>query len=593
MFVDDFISIYKTVDLINWEDITYGLFDPFLNDYEYVFCHNGYVFIKTATSLYRLAPGETEWLFLSPDFSTHPPTPELPYFTCLASAGDILFGGLYGWGVYASLDNGSSWTAFNLGLNDYQVRTLKVINDTLYAGVDGGLWARPVSEFVVYAYSGIVYNDKNANGIQEQGENGLANILVEKKNENKIISSNTDGFFQVFGESTSTDTIQAVTPLYGAISTAPHVVTDPVDSLKIGVHFIPGIYDASVVITNSILFRPGFESSIIITYKNNGTETTDLDIQFIMPDQLEYISASLDPTIFFDTLSWHIQGVEPKASGNIYIDIKTKASVPIGSLINLYAFIEIQENSDADPLDNEDHVAVAVVGSIDPNDKTVSPSGYITPIMIADTQRLEYTIRFQNTGNYPASFVRIQDTLSSHLDLSTLEILSASHSYTWQLLPHNVLDVYFENINLPDSTADERSSHGFVKFAINAKTNLSLADQIENKAYIYFDFNQPVVTNTVGSTVGFGTGTKNLAKGLSISASPVPTKDFVTISFGNIDVSGDVKLSLYDSKGVFVKSQTSFDIDNIRIDMRDLPSGIYLLQTKIGDRQGTISIVKN
>ena len=593
VFVDDFISIYKTVDLVNWEDITYDLFDPFLNDYEYVFCHNGYVYIKTTLSLYRLAPGETEWVVLSPDFSGHPSTSQLPYFSCLASAGDILFAGLYGWGVYASLDNGNSWTAFNLGLSDYQVRTLKVLNDTLYAGVDGGLWSRPVSEFVVYEYSGIVYNDINANGIQDQGENGLTNILVEKKNENKIFSSDTDGLFRVYGESTSTDTIQAVAPLYGSISTAPHVVSDPVDSLKIGVHFIPGIYDASVVITNSVLFRPGFESSIVLTYKNKGTETTDLDVQFILPDQLEYISASLDPTIFLDTLSWHIQGVEPGASGNIYIDIKTKASVPIGSLVYLDAFIEITENSDADPLDNEDHLAVAVVGSIDPNDKTVSPSGYITPMMIADTQRLEYTIRFQNTGNYPASFVRIQDTLSSHLDLTTLEILSASHSYTWQLLPHNVLDVYFENINLPDSTADERSSHGFVKFAINAKTNLQLADHIENKAYIYFDFNQPVVTNTVENNVGFGTGIKDPSKRLSLSASPVPTKDYVTISIDNQGISGEAIVTLYDSKGVFVKSQTSVNTDIIRMDMRDLPAGVYLLQTKIGEKQGTISIMKN
>ena len=148
VFVDDFLGIYKTVDLVNWVDITYDLFDPFLNDFEYVFCHNGYVYIKTTISLYRLAPGETEWLVLSPDFSGHPPASQLPYFSCLASSGDILFAGLYGWGVYASLDNGNSWTPFNLGLSDYQVRTLKVLNDTLYAGVDGGLWARPVSEFV-------------------------------------------------------------------------------------------------------------------------------------------------------------------------------------------------------------------------------------------------------------------------------------------------------------------------------------------------------------------------------------------------------------------------------------------------------------
>ena len=213
--------------------------------------------------------------------------------------------------------------------------------------------------------------------------------------------------------------------------------------------------------------------------------------------------------------------------------------------------------------------------------------------MIADTQRLEYTIRFQNTGNFPATFVRIQDTLSSNLDLTSLEILAASHDYTWKLLPGNVLDFYFENINLPDSTNDERGSHGFVKFAINAKPTLALNDQIENRAYIYFDFNAPVVTNTVGSTVGFETSIKEPRKSLLMYASPNPTKDIIQVTFGDASIAGEVILSLFNSTGALVKTQTSDVSGKINIDIQEMPSGLYLLQARTSEGTGLVKVVKN
>ncbi|HSF89652.1 MAG TPA: T9SS type A sorting domain-containing protein, partial [Saprospiraceae bacterium] len=326
---------------------------------------------------------------------------------------------------------------------------------------------------------------------------------------------------------------------------------------------------------------------------NNGTAATDLDIKLALPIELDYLSSSPEATFVADTLTWLIQDVPAFASGNITIEVKTDVSVPIGTPIILYAFTDVTNDGDANQQDNEAYLSVEVVGSYDPNDKAVFPSGYISPAMIADTQRLEYTIRFQNTGNFPASFVRIQDTLSANLDLTSLDILAASHPYTWKLLPKNVLDVYFHDINLPDSTNDERGSHGFVKFAINAKPTLQLADQIENKAYIYFDFNVPVITNTVGSTVGFETGIKEPGKKLFLTASPIPTKDYIMVTIRNGATDGEVVLSLYDTKGALVKTKTSVSPDNIQMDIQDLPSGVYYLHARVGRDQGIIRILKN
>ena len=56
----------------------------------------------------------------------------------------------------------------------------------------------------------------------------------------------------------------------------------------------------------------------------------------------------------------------------------------------------------------------------DPNEKEVDDVT-LTPGELAAGKYLEYTIHFQNTGNAPASFIRVIDTLSANLDASTFE----------------------------------------------------------------------------------------------------------------------------------------------------------------------------
>lgn len=140
--------------------------------------------------------------------------------------------------------------------------------------------------------------------------------------------------------------------------------------------------------------------------------------------------------------------------------------------------------------------------SFDPNDKMAIPTGYENTHLIEKGQRLEYMIRFQNTGNDTAFKIVIVDTLSQNLDLSTLEIIGASHPFTWDLLRHNILRFNFFPIKLVDSTSNEPVSHGYVKYAIKTKEQLALGSTIENTAYIYFDFNPAIVTNQTLHTIG-------------------------------------------------------------------------------------------
>jgi hypothetical protein len=73
----------------------------------------------------------------------------------------------------------------------------------------------------------------------------------------------------------------------------------------------------------------------------------------------------------------------------------------------------------------------------------------------------------------------------------------SSHPYCWELTGNGVLIIEFPGIVLPDSNINETRSHGFVSFRIRPKSSILPLQFIENTAAIYFDFNAPVITNTV------------------------------------------------------------------------------------------------
>ncbi len=147
-----------------------------------------------------------------------------------------------------------------------------------------------------------------------------------------------------------------------------------------------------------------------------------------------------------------------------------------------------------------------IKASYDPNDKTVYPEGAGANNDVKRGTPLIYRIRFQNTGNDTAFKVVVRDSLPNNLDIATLRIGAASHSYTYKITgkANAVLEVTFDNILLPDSTTDELGSHGFFYFNIQHKKGLPINTEIKNEAGIYFDFNAPVITNTAKITLNDG-----------------------------------------------------------------------------------------
>jgi uncharacterized repeat protein (TIGR01451 family) len=132
-----------------------------------------------------------------------------------------------------------------------------------------------------------------------------------------------------------------------------------------------------------------------------------------------------------------------------------------------------------------------VVNSYDPNMKEVYPVN----VLPGYDDWFTYTIHFQNTGNAPAFNIRLRDTLDANLDINTFEIRGYSHPAIVSINGNN-LTVRFNNIMLPDSTTDYHGSMGYFQYRIKPLPNLLNGSQIENTAYIYFDYNAPIITNT-------------------------------------------------------------------------------------------------
>ncbi len=185
--------------------------------------------------------------------------------------------------------------------------------------------------------------------------------------------------------------------------------------------------------------------------------------------------------------------------GNPYHEYVQKVVELCGPTPHSLGFVNSSPTSDLSTA--RDKFCSELLGSFDPNDKTAFPAGVADQRFVKPDQEIEYRIRFQNTGNDTAFWVQLVDTIDvAQLDISSIETRVASHDYSFQM-DGNVVKWTFANILLPDSTTNESESHGYVEFKIKQNENNPDGATIENFADIYFDYNEPVRTNTEVNTV--------------------------------------------------------------------------------------------
>ncbi|TVR76436.1 MAG: T9SS C-terminal target domain-containing protein [Chitinophagaceae bacterium] len=221
-------------------------------------------------------------------------------------------------------------------------------------------------------------------------------------------------------------------------------------------------------------------------------------------------------------------------------------------------------------------------GAYDPNDKQAQPIGYGPQHFIENNIPLNYHIRFQNTGTDTAINVFIVDSISPYLSIEDIQFGTSSHPYTWELKAGGALVFYFDNIMLPDSNVNEPASHGFVKFQIKQKAGNPDGTVINNRADIYFDFNEPILTNTVFHTIGHDFVTiellsidQNLKEEAIIRIYPNPFSGQTQLSLEGIEFE-ELHLEIFDINGRLLFMQNTVNENVMTINAQGFSPGLYL-----------------
>jgi uncharacterized repeat protein (TIGR01451 family) len=318
---------------------------------------------------------------------------------------------------------------------------------------------------------------------------------------------------------------------------------------------------------------------------------------------MSWFNLSCDTSLYFGTVTIQVNGpvtyvapafnaLVPQVNGNTYTYTISDFSTIIPSSFGLQfltdttaqsgnqicVHVEISPNPlDADTTNNVYDFCYQVVNSYDPNMKEVYPVN----VLPGYDDWFTYTIHFQNTGNAPAFNIRLRDTLDTQLDVNTFEMLGYSHPAVVSL-NGNILTVRFNNIMLPDSTTDYDGSMGYFQYRIKPLPNLPNGSQIENTAYIYFDYNAPIITNTTQNNFDITVGQFTLSGNENpIVLFPNPSSGiFYFKESSNIHA---VEVFNLLGEKVFVQGAVN------QINLQNQPKGIYLVRV---NSSHTLRVVK-
>ena len=328
--------------------------------------------------------------------------------------------------------------------------------------------------------------------------------------------------------------------------------------------------------------RPFFMNPYVT---NTGCDTVSGTMTVVLDHRVIYNAGlSMHPadTVHGDTLIWNYNSLTNLSGGaywnsfisDIYLSCDT--TVVVGDTLCFMGYANIP-TGDIDPLNNSFAFCMPVVYSYDPNMKSVmpqgaGPQGIIHYPSLGDT--LTYTLHFQNTGTATAYNISIIDTLNSHLNAASLRILGTSATMTPKWLAPGIVEFDFNNIYLPDSSANPAGSQGQVSFKVAVNAGLAHGTQITNTGYIYFDSNPAVVTNTTLNTIDTAVTeyTLNVRAAYGIHVFPNPAADHIMV-----ENFADGVLSVLDLNGSVILGQESTG-STTTIDVSRLPAGVYILK---------------
>ncbi|HCS20283.1 MAG TPA: hypothetical protein DIW47_06925 [Bacteroidetes bacterium] len=331
--------------------------------------------------------------------------------------------------------------------------------------------------------------------------------------------------------------------------------------------------------------RQGFEENYVLQIYNEGFRPQVCPVYVSFPEQIQFTGADIMP---FDSLGNGVYIWKVAIAPFQKTEVNLKGSVDL--LTPAYTKVRMEAWSEPACLryDNRDSLVMKVVGAFDPNDKQNFPEGHITP----KTTNIRYHIRFQNTGTDTAINVTVIDTLDIKLPLAWVRLRAFSHEFSTFQFTSDYAQIWtFTDIMLPDSGVDMAGSNGFITYDVGLHPNNTLrhGDSIVNTAYIYFDYQKAVVTNTVKNEMQ-----KEESADPPIAGPNDPYLVYPNPSRGNFSVvnfTGTESIcTVYDAQGKNLGSWNLAAEGETAIDLSRYSMGVYYLKFPEWNAQESIII---
>ncbi|HNR85517.1 MAG: T9SS type A sorting domain-containing protein [Crocinitomicaceae bacterium] len=457
---------------------------------------------------------------------------------------------------------------------------------------------------VYKSVEGFIYVDNNGDCINNSGDVGITYITpvingnyIYDPFQNPFSNGNANGNYKFFvQENHLIDYTVSIPSIYAFVFPASPCFQTSYSFTNLpqtGVDFPLQCADFDTHVQYySTPARPAIPFTLSPRVFNIGCDAVSGTLKLKLDQNVTYNSTlSSHPADYIngDTLVWNFTNLNNLANNTPYFDqflggihLTPSLSVNIGDTLWFDLSTSVA-TGDVNPANNHLHFGIPIVNSFDPNIKEVSPKGVgIEGLIPMETEALTYTIHFQNTGTAEAINIFVLDTLTASIDPKSLQILANSHNMTPTWINDSVVKFNFPNIHLADSSSNEPESHGFVRFKVNLKDNLPIGTIIKNKAAIYFDTNEPVITNFTTNKLANDLSVSKIEKLNDISVFPNPAKDYVIIRFFE-QINGTIEL--FDLTGKNVYTEEVKQISQKQIDVKQLQNGVYIYQIKANNGQ--------
>ena len=374
----------------------------------------------------------------------------------------------------------------------------------------------------------------------------------------------------------------AIAPVTQAVNFTPGNIDDTI-SFCVAMPEDP-INDLEITLIPLDVARPGFMSTYKLTVINNGpTPQSNVTATVLFNNNRMELYSSDNPsyTVSGNTINVDLGTIGSFGTSNTqFIFSVYPPMVNIGGEVLVFNSSVAMTEADDVPANNTSIMNQVMVNSFDPNDITVHEGPFIYEAQTADY--LTYTMRFQNTGTADAVNIKLENVLDEKLDWATFMPISSSHDY-FVTRNGNVLEFMYPNIHLPDSTANEAGSHGYVSYKVKPKATFGLGDIVFNTANIFFDFNPAIVTNTATTEVISAMGiSKNEISNVTMHPNPVNDLLHLDIRQGNL-----LSVEVYDVNG-----RLCISANESIVNMESLSAGLYFVKVTTDIGSSTHKVIK-